>query len=272
MRSLWFKIGLGAAGIFVVGMMAVTLVQNAKAAAVNAFHDVTHRAGRAAAEAAMAPVEAGRVERLAALKDLPGVGGFAGQAVEIPFRLDGTDLGLLTSGVIRRNRANQLPVMKLEVELHDADARRYLDDCILLPEKHRNKDFGGGFRCATSADADLVTFGTVHFTPGGFTRQLMLTRRQADEMRNGEPFEARASLEGGVRVEASGDNGEMVRVIAGEHGAHIRINDEYGNDIFRLIADSLGAALRVRDKNGRDIVRLSAGDGRVSLSVDTAGH
>jgi hypothetical protein len=272
MRSLWVKIGLGATGVFVVGMMAVTLVRNAKAAAVSAFHDVTSRAGRAAVTAAATPVEGEQGQRLAALTGLESVGGWTDQAVEIPFRLEGVELGLMSSGVIKRTRANALPVMSLEVQLHDADARAALDECVLVPERHRDSDFGGGFRCATFRDADLVTFGTVRFAPGGFTRPLMLTSRQASEMQRGEPFEARASLAGGVKVEASGNRGELVRVDAGEHGANIRINDEHGNDIFRLLADSLGASLRVKDKNGRDIVRLSAGDGRLSLSIDTTGH
>jgi hypothetical protein len=274
MRSLWVKIGLGATGIFVVGMMGLTLVRNAKAAAVDAFHDAVAQAPAAAAEALTAveaarPTPATGMERLASLQQ---VGGATDFAVDIPFRLDGDDIGLLKSGTVRRVRADALPVMALEVELTDADARDRLDSCILVPERHRDSDFGGGFRCATSSDAGLVTFGTVRFTPGRFSRPLMITSDQAADLRKGQPFEARANLRGGVSVDASGDQGGMVRVRADEGGANIRIHDEHGNDIFRLLADSLGASLRVRGKDGRDIVRLSAGDGRFSLTVDTAGH
>jgi hypothetical protein len=279
MRNLWVKIGLGAGGVFVVGMMGLTLARNAKAAAMDAFHSAVERAPAAAAVAAEA-VEAARaeaapaagIERLAALRQMQQVGGGGDFAVDIPFRLDGADLGLMTSGSIRRTRTDALPTMSIEVELTDADARAILEDCVLVPVRHRDSDFGGGFRCASSDDAGLVTFGTVRFTPGRFSRPLMITRAQAADLRRGKPFEARANLQGGVHVEANGDRGEMVRVQADERGANIRIHDEHGNDIFRLLADSLGASLRVKGKDGRDIVRLSAGDGQFSLSVDTAGH
>jgi hypothetical protein len=277
MRNLWVKIGLGAGGVFVVGMIGLTLVRNAKAAALDAFHSAVDRASVAAlsaseaadAQAVEAPPAAG-IARLAALTQQ--VGGGSDFAVDIPFRLDGADLGLLTSGSIRRTRADALPTMSIEVELTGADARARLDDCILVPVRHRDSDFGGGFRCAANHEADLVTFGTVHFTPGGFSRPLMITDAQAADLRRGEPFEARASLQGGVHVEANGNRGERVRVRADERGANIRIHDEHGNDIFRLLADSLGASLRVKGKDGRDIVRLSAGDGQFSLSIDTTGH
>lgn len=275
MRSLWVKIGLGATGVFMVGMMGLTLVRNAKAAAVEAFHDAVNETP-AKAVAALAAVEAGRsapsVEQLASLRQLQQVGGGADFTVDLPFRLDGDQLGTMASGTIRRARANALPTMSLEVELTDADARARLEDCVLVPERHRDADFGGGFRCASSSDAGLVTFGTVRFNPGHFSRPLMITSAQADDLRKGEPFEARADMRGGVQVDASGDKGGMVRVRADEGGANIRIHDENGNDIFRLLADSLGASLRVRDKNGKEIVRLSAGDGRFSLTVDTTGH
>jgi hypothetical protein len=280
MRNLWVKIGLGAGGVFVVGMMGLTLARNAKAAALDAFHSAVDRAPAAAA-AAVEAVEAAQVEatpassgidRLAGLSRLRQVGGGGDFAVDIPFRLDGMDLGMMTSGSIRRIRTDALPTMSIEVELTEADARARLDDCILVPERHRDSDFGGGFRCASSRDAGLVTFGTVRFNPGRFSRPLMITSAQAADLRRGEPFEARANLQGGVHVEANGDGGELVRVQADKRGANIRINDAHGNDIFRLLADSLGASLRVKGKDGRDIVRLSAGDGRFSLSIDTTAN
>ncbi|HWA15622.1 MAG TPA: hypothetical protein VG817_04260, partial [Gemmatimonadales bacterium] len=195
--------------------------------------------------------------------------GTADRSVDIPFRLDGTELGWLTSGSIKRVRSDAMPVMAIEVELTEAGARGRLEDCVIVPERHRDSDFGGGFRCATGADQGLVTFGTVRFTPDGFIRPLMVTSAQAADLRRGKPFEARATLHGGASVDVTGDQGERVRVRADERGANIRIHDEHGNDIFRLLADSLGASLRVRGKDGRDIVRLSAGDGRFNLSIDT---
>lgn len=274
MRNLWLKIGLGALGIFAVGMMAVTLVSSAKAAASEAIQDLAIRGGRAAQAAAIQAASATPVEGTAQLASLTGlnrVGASSSQFVAIPFRLDGEELGTMNGGTLRRNRANALPVMSIDVELNSSDARSQLEECVLVPKQHRHSDFDGGFRCASQFDHDLVTFGTVRFTPGGFSRPLMVTSEQADDMRKGEPFEARANLREGVRVEASGDKGGLVQVDADERGAHIQIRDERGRDIFKLLADSLGASLQVRDKNGRDIVRLVAGDGRLSLNIDTTG-
>jgi hypothetical protein len=277
MRNLWVKIGLGAAGIFVVGMMAVTLVRSAKAAAVNAFNDVTQRAPAAiAAAAAQAAAEAAgaaqETQRLASLTQLEQVGGYTNRMIDLPFRVDGAELGMLTGGVIRRTRADALPSMDLEVELTHADARAQLEDCVLVPLRRHRDNFGDGFRCATSDDRDLVTFGRVRFSPGSFSRPVMITSEQAADLRRGKPFEARADLHGQVNVRATGEHGGLVNVQADNNGANIQIHDEQGNDVFRLLADSLGASLRVRDRNGRDIVRLSAADGRFSLTVDTAGH
>ena len=266
MRNLWVKIGLGATGIFVVGMMGVTVAKQAKAAATTAINDVV---GRVPAVIATA-VERDRTARLAGLGS---IGQGASQAfVEVPFRLDGDDIGVIRSGSLRRDRKDALPSMQLEVELTSQDAADMLDDCVLVPLKHQQSDFSGGFRCATEADHDLVTFGRVRFQPLRNSIPVMITSNQAADLRHGEPFEANADLSGEVKVDARGHHGEQVRVRAGDHGANIRINDEMGRDIFRLIADSLGASLKIHDEKGREIVSLVAGDGRLSLNVDTAGN
>ncbi len=266
MRNLWVKISLGAAGIFVVGMLGVTLAGQAKAAASEAIHDMVGQA-----PAALAGAIAGHHTQ--SLASLQSIGQDAGNRfVSIPFRVDGQDLGVIQRGSLRRARANALPALQLDVELTADQAADVLADCILIPLGDRHSDFHAGFRCASDDDRDLVTFGRVRFEPTRNSVPVMLTSDQAADLRHGDPFEANADLGGQVSVDARGQHGEVVRIRAGDNGANIQINDEFGRDLFRLIADSAGAALHVRDEKGRKVVSLMAGDGGLSLNIDATGH
>jgi len=245
MRSLWTRIGLGALGVFVVGMMLVTVGRQAKAAASDAISTALHSSAFSS---------------------------IASAAADIPFRLDGERLGTIRRASIRRDESGALPEVNLTVELADASAGRQLRGCVLVPERQRDFDFDSGFSCAEDLTGDLVELGRARFTPGDLDRPIMVLPAVAADMRHGDAFEATADLGGAVRINAQGDGGELVHLLADRHGANIKVNDGLGRAVLRLLADSTGATIRVRDKNGRDIVRLDAGDGRLSLSVDTAGH
>ena len=222
MQRFWLKIGFGAFAIFVVGMLLVTLGRQAKAAATDAIATaVTSHLG--------ATTDAAR---------------------DLPFRLAGAEIGNIEHASMQRVASGAMPEVNLVVRLSDAAITRELQDCVLVPAREDHVDLDRGFRCAEGLTGDLVEIGRVQFEPGSFHRPLMVSRPLSRDLATGKPFTADADLSRGVRVNVTGENGELVR----------------------LFADSTGAVLRVRDDKGRDVVRLDAGHGRLSLSVDTAGH
>jgi hypothetical protein len=245
MRSLWTKIGFGALAVFLCGMMLITLGRQAKTAA---------------AEALSTALQSDEFSKVVSA------------ASDIPFTLDGARLGTVRRASIRRDESGALPEVNLIVDLHDASDVRVLRSCTLVPEGDRDFDFDRGFTCAEGLSGDLVDIGRIHFEPVDLDRPLRVQPTVAHDLRQGDPFEATADLGGAVRVEARGNGGELVRLLADHHGADIKIKDELGRAVLRLMADSTGATLRVRDKYGREVVRMDAGDGKFHLSVDTAGH
>jgi len=245
MRSLWTKIGFGALAVFLCGMMLITLGRHAKTAAA---------------------------EALSTALNSDAVSKVVNAAQDIPFMLDGSRLGTVRRASIRRDESGALPEVNLTVDLFDGADGRALRGCTLIPEGDRDFDFDRGFTCAEGMTGDLVDIGRIHFEPLDLDRPLRVQPSVAHDLRKGDPFEANADLGGAVRIDARGDGGELVRLLADHHGADIKIRDELGRAVLRLLADSTGATLRVRDKNGRDVVRMDAGDGKFRLTVDTAGH
>lgn len=245
MRSLWSRIGLGALGVFAVGMLLITLGRQAKAATGHAIANAVQQAAVWTSEGAA--------------------------RAEMPFRLNGEAVGTVRQVAVRRARAGELPELNATVVLTSPTAGRTLQGCVLEPEGGRDMDIERGFRCAAS-EQGRISLGEVTFEPSGLVRRVMVTRDAEPGLREGDPFELHADLGGKVQVEATGDQGELVQLFADQHGANIKVNDEFGRSLVRLLADSTGAMLRVRDKNGRDVVRMQAGANGFSLTVDTAGH
>lgn len=247
MRSLWTRIGLGAVGVFALGMLGLTVFRQAAAATSQAVGAAIHRTVQGATRAAMH---------------------------DLAFRLNGEDLGRLRQLSAQRVQQGDLPELAIEVELYEPAFARRLAQCDLTPASGPDaQDFDPrqGFRCAERSERPLVGIGTAHFLPGDLVRPILVSRSQAAELRGGDPFRATADLSGQVRVTAQDAGGEIVKILADSGGASIHVRDGQGRSLVRLVADSTGAMLRVRDKNGRDVVRLDAGDGRFSLTVDSAG-
>lgn len=245
MKSFWLKIGFGALGVFLVGMMLVTLGRQAKTAA---------------AEAITTALQSSAFSSVASA------------ASDLPFRLDGERLGTVQRASIHRAQAGALPEVNLLVQLADADAARPLHDCVLVPDRDEQFDFDRGFTCAEGMKGDLVEVGRVQFTPVNFNRPIMVRGNVARDMSKGDPFVANADLGGAVRINVQGNGGELVRLLADHHGASVKVNDELGRAVLRLFADSTGATIRVKDDKGRNVVSLDAGNGQFSLTVDTTGH
>ncbi len=245
MKAFWTKIGLGAIAVFVVGMMLVTLGRQAKTAAAEALSTAIESSARTVARTASA-------------------------SSHIPFVVNGETLGNVRHAHIQRHNAGTLPEVNLTVELDDASFEGQLRDCVLVPEQHRDFDFDRGFECAQGLTGDLVEIGRVYFANLDLERPIKVDGDVAAHMQKGDPFEATADAGGAVKVNATNEGGEIVRLLADQHGANIKVNDELGRAVLRLFADSNGASIRVKGKDGRDIVRLEAGEGKFSLSVDTA--
>jgi hypothetical protein len=244
MRSLWTRIGLGAVGVFVVGMLLLTAAREAGSAVHAAISQTVANTLRGAAVAA-APRQ-------------------------LAFRLEGIELGQIRRLAVRREARGDLPDVKLEVDLADLSSLARLSRCDLVPDGNGDMAFEKGFRCATSRQRNLITVGEAVFTPSDLTRPVKVERSMEPDLRTGDPFEATAEMGGDVRILARGHDGAMVQVQADSGGAKIRVNDAMGRALVRLLADSQGASLRVRGKDGRDIVRLEAGGGGFSLTVDTS--
>lgn len=245
MKTFWLKIGFGAVAVFLVGMMLLTLGRQAKLAA---------------SEAITTALQSSSFTKVASA------------ASDLPFRLDGERLGTVERASIHRVDTGALPEVNLVVHLTAAGAARQLHDCVLVPSRDEQFDFDRGFTCAQGMTGDLVEVGRIQFANPNFDRPIMVSRTVARDMSKGEPFQATADLGGAVRINVQGDRGELVHLLADHHGANIKVNDELGRAVLRLFADSTGATIRVKDKQGRNIVSFDAGDGRLSLTVDTTGH
>jgi hypothetical protein len=192
---------------------------------------------------------------------------------EIPFRLDGVELGMVHRLALERKARGALPDLNFEVQLSDLTSIKQLARCDLVPAGSSDFSFDEGFRCGGRSESGLVTVGEVVFTPGDLTRPVKLTRSMVADLGDGDPFEATAEMGGDVRVVARGHDGGLLRVQADSHGAQIHVSDAMGRALLRLLADSTGASLRVRGKDGKDVVRMEAGEGGFSLIVDTtAAH
>jgi hypothetical protein len=244
MRSLWTKIGLGAAGVFLAGMLLLTVAREAKSAV----------------RSALASAFANTVEGAARASALR----------EIPFRLDGTELGMVHRLAIARKAPGEIPDVNFEVQLSDLSSLKRLAHCDLVLAGGNDFSFDQGFRCGGRTDRGLIALGQAMFTPGDLTRPVKVTKDMVADLRDGDPFEATAEMGGDVRVLARGQDGGLLRVKADSHGAQIHINDAMGRALLRLLADSTGASLRVRGKDGKDVLRMEAGQGGFSLTVDTS--
>ncbi len=245
MRNLWTRIGLGAVGVFAVGMLLITLGRQAKAATQQAIASAVQRAARWTGEGAA--------------------------RARVDFLLNGHRIGHVQQVRVTRPATGALPEVDATVLLTDPSAERALADCVLEPEAGQEVDIERGFHCAPDL-ADRVDLGEIRFEPAGFARRVVVARRNEAELRRGEPFTLTADVGGKVQIEASGNEGELVSLLADERGARLRVNDEFGRNLVRLLADSTGAMLRVRDEHGREVVKMQAGARGFTLSVDTAGH
>jgi len=224
MRSYWMRILLGAAAIFAIGMIGITLSRRG----VSKVTEVVTGSG---------PLSI----------PLPPF---------VPFELDGSRLGQVRRLVVNRDAPKKVSSVDLEVKLDDSLVAQGLAGCRLAANLENDsthpKDLDlqadrrgrrAFFFCATD-DSSLVEFGTVTLNPGEVTVPLLVPESLAEQLRAGD-------WEGGgadsadalaVRAESLADNARVAADSAIRHGAWAESLRVRG----RQLGDSLRAAGRHR--------------------------
>ncbi|MFL5495563.1 MAG: hypothetical protein ACJ8DC_14360 [Gemmatimonadales bacterium] len=166
MRNYWVRIGLGALGIFAVGMIGVAIVRRG----------------------------------LAKVNDVvTGKGPITIPLSLIPFQLNGNKLGNLQRLVLYRETPKKVSSVQLEVKLNDSLMARGLEGCRLAanlgsddhhgPGIHVRAERGnkGTFWCSKEgADSGLVEYGHAVFRPGEVTVPLLLPQELVDDLSKGD--------------------------------------------------------------------------------------
>jgi hypothetical protein len=273
MNSLWTKIGLGALGVFAVGLVFVGLAHDAADSLTERLHPALAPVAAAADEVTPSPAGAHPVAQLAGLTSLASeLRGAHGSAIqkEMAFRLDGRRIGTIRRLVLQRNSRNEVPAMNFTVDLNSRAEADRLTDCALLVADGDGSGIDEGFSCSEAGNDQLVTVGWARFEPTGESRPVAVSVNASRRMRDGDPFKATIEPDGQVLVEASGKDGGRVQVQANDGGARIMVDDAMGQALLRLLADSTGARLHVRGKDGKEIVHLEASQAGFSLVIDTS--
>ncbi|MGI8818810.1 MAG: hypothetical protein ACR2HW_06675 [Gemmatimonadales bacterium] len=167
MRNYWVRIALGAAAIFIVGMVGLTLVRRG----LGTVHGVVHGSGPISIPLAF-----------------------------IPFTLNGDKLGTLQRLTMKREKPDSVTSVELQVKLSDSLLARGLEGCRLAANLDSDKSdtkgvsvsvnrgqfVHGTFWCATndSTSSDLVEYGQAVFHPGNVTVPLFLSQDMVDELQN----------------------------------------------------------------------------------------
>ena len=216
MRKYWIRIGLGAAGVFAVGMFLVTLGRN------------VHGAVR---------------------QKLTGTGSLSVPLALVPFEVDGRRVGSVRQVNVQRSAGRSVKHINLTVRLKGADFRHFAEfsECGFVLDGGR----GSMFDCVPLAELegmDLTRIGEVRFEPAGVTRPILVQSAEArewfQETGAGEvTIEADAN---GTSIDADADNGSAVRIRASDAGASIRVRDADGREVVRLEAGANGVDLKVK--------------------------
>lgn len=164
MRTYWMRIAVGAAAIFIVGMVGLSLVRRG----LGTVHGVVHGSGPISIPLAF-----------------------------IPFQLNGDKLGSLERVTLKREAPNRVSRVELEVKLSDSLLARGLEGCRLAANMdsdspgrpgvnaHRGPFPEGSFWCARGDSADgLVEYGQAVFNPGDVTVPLFLPQGLVDDLQS----------------------------------------------------------------------------------------
>jgi hypothetical protein len=166
MRNYWLRIALGAAAIFTVGMIGVTLARQG----------------------------VGRVRGV-----VEGSGPISLPLAFIPFKLHGQKLGNVSRVIVLRDSPKQISAVELQVKLRDSVIARGLEGCRLAanfdadhePQGVRvrgGSSFPGVFSCIQVGDsaAGVQEFGRAVFQPGNVSVPLLLPNDMVDDLKAGD--------------------------------------------------------------------------------------
>jgi hypothetical protein len=190
MRNYWLKIVLGALGIFVVGMIGVSLARSG-IAKVNSV--------------------------------VEGDGPITIPLGLIPFVLAGERLGNLDHVTLHRESPNHVSEVELEIDLSDSLLAQGLSGCRLAAlfegdsaepgvNIRMKKDHGGAFHCVPgdSTPADLTEYGVAVLQPGGIEVPLLLPVEVVAELQSLDFGDDSASMASGDSLEISGPDADSI--------------------------------------------------------------
>ena len=248
MQRMWTKIALGALGIFLVGLLLISV-----------FHE---------SQVAMAEAVKTRI--------MPAIRSVASHVSEsqsdLDFKLNGEALGTVTSMTVSRVVRNQPLDIKLAVRLDDDAETGDLASCDLVPSTQDDLGLDDGFYCAGQGDHDLVQIGQARFEPQGLVRPILVPKARMSQLSRGDTFHADVDLTHGADVVARAHGDGRFQLHADSSGARVQVSDGHGSDLVRVEADSNGAFIRIRDKNGREVFRLLADGKGVSMDAGPAAE
>lgn len=245
----WTKIGLGALGVFCLGIVTLSAAKTGLAQ--------------------LKTVAAAPVQR--ALQNAP--------AQLLNFRLDGRRIGKIKSLEVASQGDWNADAVAMTVAV--AEGREVdLADCGIASESRSHRR-DAAFRCVTAADvADegLTQIGEVRFEPAGITRPLYVERHQYRELQRSEirGLKGQMTSPDGETVTGNAEfdiqsNGKRergtVKIDAGDGRAVIEVRGENGQELFRLRADDRGVSINATDKRGSSLMRLLAGETGVKIDV-----
>jgi hypothetical protein len=166
MRNYWLRITLGAAAIFSVGMIGISLTRQG-------VHHVR-----------------GVVE---------GSGPISLSIPFLSFNLNGQKLGKVNKLMLLREAPKKISAVELEISLRDSVLARGLEGCRLIANfddnrsspgvSVNNRQFSSGvFTCLSSEDSapDSQEFGRAVFQPGGVSVPLLLPNDLVNDLRQGD--------------------------------------------------------------------------------------
>jgi hypothetical protein len=185
MRNYWLRIALGAAAIFVVGMIGVTLARQG----------------------------VGRVRGV-----MEGSGPITLPVAFVPFKLDGRKLGSVNKVVLLRDAPKSISSVELEIKLGDSTLARGLAGCHLAANfdaQHKPGDVrthadpfsSGVFSCLDRSDSvpQFQVFGRAVFQPGDVSVPLLLPNDIVDDLKQGQ-FGSQDEDSIGAAAEARADS------------------------------------------------------------------